>query len=276
MRSETIFITGSTDGVGRVVALQLARSGARVVLHGRDATRGEALSAEIRGETGRAAPFYRADLASLAAVEDLARRVAADHPRLDVLINNAGIGSGAPGDRGRQLSADGYELRFAVNYLAHFLLSARLLPNLLAATPARIVNVASIGQQAIDFDDVMLERDFDGNRAYRQSKLAQILSTIDLAERLRERRITVNSLHPATFMNTTMVKLTGRPPQSRVEDGADAIAHLASFPDLAERSGLFFNGKREMRADAQAYDAKARARLFELSLRMVGLSADPF
>ena len=177
---KTILITGSTDGVGRAAAGRLGAAGAKVLVHGRDRPRGEQMVKAIR-HSGGDADFYPADLASLAEVRTLADAVLQKHNRLDVLVNNAGIGTGGPAGQ-REESADGYELRFAVNYLAGFLLSRLLLPRLKASAPAGIVNVSSLGQQAIDFDDVMLTRGYSGNRAYCQSKLAQILFTLDLAE----------------------------------------------------------------------------------------------
>ncbi len=256
-------VTGSTDGVGRLVAARLAADGASLLVHGRDRARGERLVAEIKGQGG-AAEFLAADLSGLRAVRGLAEAVHARTERLDILINNAGIGS-ASGGSVRQVSADGHELRFAVNYLAGFLLTHLLLPLLRASAPARIVNVASAGQQEIDFADVMLTRGYSGTRAYCQSKLAQIMFTIDLAETLKDTGITVNALHPATYMNTTMVREAGVTPWSSVEEGADAILNLATSPALQGRSGLYFNGLDEARANRQAYDAAARRRLRELS-----------
>jgi NAD(P)-dependent dehydrogenase (short-subunit alcohol dehydrogenase family) len=272
MQGKTVLITGSTDGVGRYVASRLAADGAKVLIHGRDATRAEALIDEIR-RSGHAAPaFYQADLSSLADARRLADAVLADHERLDVLVSNAGIGSQNQGPA-RQTSADGHELRFAVNYLAGFLLAHRLLPLLKAAAPARIVNVASLGQHPIDFDDVMITKNYSGSRAYAQSKLAQIMFTIDLAEELKGSGVTVNSLHPATYMNTTMVRAGGITPISTVEQGGAAILHLVSGDDVAGRSGLFFNGMNEAKANPQAYDVAARNRLRALSLKLTGLAA---
>jgi NAD(P)-dependent dehydrogenase (short-subunit alcohol dehydrogenase family) len=164
-------------------------------------------------------------------------------------------------------------LRFAVNYLAHFLLTYRLLPLVKASAPARIVNVSSAGQQAIDFADVMLTRHYSGATAYCQSKLAQIMFTIDLAKELEGSGVIVNALHPSTYMNTTMVKRAGVTPASRVEDGAAAILKLAVAPELDGRSGLYFNVQREARANPQAYDADARRRLHALSRELTGLQA---
>src|ERR1700710_1061350 len=270
MDGKTVFITGSTDGVGRYVAAQLAAAGARLLIHGRDRARAKTLMDEIKRAGGSEPTFYQANLASLAEVRGLADAVLADHKRLDVFVSNAGIGSQNEGPA-RQTRADGHELRFAVNYLARLLLAHRLLPLLKASAPSRIVNVASLGQHPIDFDDVMIARGYSGSRAYAQSKLAQIMFTIDLADQLRGSGVTVNSLHPATYMNTTMVREGGITPISTVEQGGEAILHLAVGDDVAGRSGLFFNGMHEAQANPQAYDVAARKRLRALSLELTGL-----
>jgi NAD(P)-dependent dehydrogenase (short-subunit alcohol dehydrogenase family) len=272
MTGKTVLITGSTDGVGRYVATQLAAAGANILIHGRDRARAQILSDEIKRAGGGVPAFYQADLSSLGGVRQLADAVLADHSRLDVFISNAGIGSQNDGP-GRQTSADGYELRFAVNYLAGFLLAHRLLPLLKQSAPSRIVNVASLGQHPIDFDDVMITQGYNGSRAYAQSKLSQIMFTIDLAEELRGSGVTVNSLHPATYMNTTMVRAGGITPISTVEQGGAAILHLVTGDDVAGKSGLFFNGMQEAKANPQAYDAAARQRLRTLSLELTGLPA---
>jgi NAD(P)-dependent dehydrogenase (short-subunit alcohol dehydrogenase family) len=272
MRGKTVLITGSTDGVGRYVAGELARNGAHVLIHGRDAARAKALIDEIRGKSGVAPIFYQADLSSLAGVRQLADAVKADHERIYVFVSNAGIGSQNSGPQ-RQESADGFELRLAVNYLAGFLLAHLLLPLIKAAAPSRIVNVASIGQHPIDFDDVMITRNYSGARAYGQSKLSQIMFTIDLANELKGTGVTVNSLHPATYMNTTMVRAGGITPISTVEQGGAAILHLVEGDDVADKSGSFFSGMNETRANAQAYDTSARKRLREISLELTGLDS---
>ncbi len=272
MDGKTVLITGSTDGVGRYVAAKLAAAGAKVLIHGRDSGRGKALADEIKRAGRDEAVFYQADLSSLAGAGELAEAVLADNTRLDIFISNAGIGSQNDGPA-RQISADGHELRFAVNYLAGFLLAYRLLPLLKASAPSRIVNVASLGQHPIDFDDVMITKGYSGSRAYAQSKLSQIMFTIDLAEELKGTGITVNSLHPATYMNTTMVRAGGITPISTVEQGGEAILHLALGDDMADKSGLFFNGMNRAQANPQAYDAAARKRLRALSLELTGLSA---
>jgi NAD(P)-dependent dehydrogenase (short-subunit alcohol dehydrogenase family) len=270
VKGKTILVTGSTDGVGRYIAGRLGAEGWSVIVHGRDRIRGEAVVEQIKQQGGEAR-FLAADLSSLAEVRSLADAVRGDGDGLDALVNNAGIGtSGAR----RELSADGFELRFAVNYLSGFLLTRLLLPVLESRQSARIVNVASAGQQAIDFSDVMMVRGYSGARAYRQSKLAQIMFTFDLAKELAGRNVTVNCLHPATFMDTTMVRLSGVQPVSTVEQGGAAILQLVESPALAGGSGLYFSGMRESRADPQAYDDDARKRLRTLSFDLAGL-ADP-
>ena len=272
MDGKTVLISGSTDGVGRYVAARLAASGAKVLIHGRDAARAKTLADEIvRG--GHEAPiFYQADLSAVAGARQLAEKVLAEHSRLDAFVSNAGIGSRTEGPE-RRTSADGYELRFAVNYLSGFLLAHLLLPLLKSSAPSRIVNVASLGQHPIDFDDVMIAKGYNGSRAYAQSKLAQIMFTIDLAQELKGSGVTVNSLHPATYMNTTMVREGGITPTSTVEQGGEAILHLVAGDDVAGKSGLFFNGMQQAQANPQAYDETARKRLRALSLELTGLSA---
>jgi NAD(P)-dependent dehydrogenase (short-subunit alcohol dehydrogenase family) len=269
MTSRAVLVTGSTDGVGRTVAVRLAGPGTHLFVHGRDRQRGEAVTREIAA-AGGTAEFLEADLASLANVRALADAVRRRTDRLHLLVNNAGIGSGGKGAT-RQTSDDGSELRFAVNYLAGFLLTHLLLPLLKAHPPSRIVNVSSIGQAPINFDDVMLERSYDGSRAYMQSKLAQVMFTIDLAATLDGSGVTVNCLHPATYMNTTMVRQAGVTPLSTVEQGAKAILELAQSPALERVSGRFFNGLQEAQAHRQAYDAGARRQLRALSETLTAL-----
>jgi NAD(P)-dependent dehydrogenase (short-subunit alcohol dehydrogenase family) len=255
MDGKTVLITGATDGLGRELAIRLGTAGTRVLIHGRDPERADQVRTTILAAGGPEPEVLLADLASLREVDRLAAGVTGE---VDILVNNAGIGFGRNG-ASRQLSADGIELRFAVNYLAGYRLTRLLLPRL----TERIVNVASAGQQPIDFTDPMLERGYDGISAYRRSKLAQIMFTIDLADEVGSAGIIVNSLHPATFMNTTMVAEGGISPTSTVAQGADATLRLITEPDLP--TGRYFNGLREARADAQAYDPDARHRLRELS-----------
>ncbi|MGY5035310.1 SDR family NAD(P)-dependent oxidoreductase [Streptomyces sp. 900116325] len=180
--------------------------------------------------------------------------------KLDVLVNNAGIGFHAEGTE-RQTSADGYELRLAVNYLAPVALTRELLPLLHRATPSRIVNIASMGQQPVHLDDPQPTREYTDVAAYRRSKLALICPTVDLAEELSGTGITVNSLHPATFMPTNMSRQTGLDVVDSLEQGVAATRRLVDLPELAGVTGRYFDGEQEGRAAAEAYDREYRRRL---------------
>ena len=267
----TALVTGSTDGLGRSVATELAGRGLTVLVHGRDPDRGARTIEEIRKQTGNdRVRLHLANLASLAEVRDLADAVAESAPRLDVLVNNAGIGTGLPEGRERQESLDGIELRFAVNYLAGFLLTERLLEVLRASAPARVVNVSSLGQAPIDFDDPMLEHSYDGVQAYCQSKLAQVMHAIDLSERFDPAELTANSLHPATYMPTKIVLSERGQALESLELGTSAVVRLAIDPELEGESGRFFDRLEEGAAHPQAYDADARGRLRDLSEELAG------
>ncbi|MBO0829750.1 MAG: SDR family NAD(P)-dependent oxidoreductase [Streptosporangiales bacterium] len=267
MAERTILLTGATDGLGRAVAEALAADDVRLLLHGRNERRLARTVADIRAATGNdAVEGVLADLASLDQVRGLADEVRRRTDRLDVLVNNAGIGSGEPDGRERRTSADGHELRFAVNHLAGFLLTLGLLPLLRASAPARVVNVASLGQAPLDFDDLMLERDYDGWRAYGQSKLAQILFTFELASRLPAREVTVNALHPGTFMPTKMVLRERGSSVDTLETGVASVVRLVTDPGLDGVTGRFYDRTRESRVDEQAYDPAARKELWNRSL----------
>jgi NAD(P)-dependent dehydrogenase (short-subunit alcohol dehydrogenase family) len=272
--TQVVLVTGATDGLGKAASVELARTGATVLVHGRSRERAEAALAEIREASGsELLRAYAGDLGSLAQVRSLAASIVAAEPRLDVLVNNAGIGTIEPGGGARVESADGHELRFAVNYLAPFLLTELLEPLLLRSAPARIVNVASAGQAPIDFDDVMLEHDYDGSRAYSQSKLAMVTTTFDTAERLADRGVTATCLHPGTYMPTKMVLAAGLDPLDSLESGVRATLRLIADPELDGVTGRYFDRLEDARARPQAYDPDARVRLRELSQRLVGVTA---
>ena len=263
---QVVLVTGSTSGLGREVALRMGARGAHVIVHGRDRDRGMAVVEQINEGPG-SARFYAADFASFDQVRGLAEAVLRDYDRLDVLVNNAGFGS-APDER--WLSEDGHELRFQVNYLAPYLLTDLLLPTIRQSAPSRIVNVSSLAQRPIDWDDVMIEKDFSGGRAYGQSKLAQISHTFDLHEELRGTGVMVNSLHPATYMPTGMVQRLGVTPRATIGEGADAVMQLIVSDEI--EGGQFFNQLVPQRANGQAYDMESRRKLRELSRRLTGIS----
>jgi NAD(P)-dependent dehydrogenase (short-subunit alcohol dehydrogenase family) len=260
-----ILVTGATSGLGREVALRLAAEGAHVIVHGRDAARGREVLDEIARAGKGSARFIAGDLASNTDIRRMAADILREYSRLDVLVNNAGIGS-TPNER--TTNASGVESRMQVNYLSTVLLTRLLLPRLVASAPSRVVNVSSLAASPIDFDDVMIEKNFTGGRAYGQSKLAQVMFTIDLAAELAPQRVTVNALHPATMMPTGMVLRGGYTPRSTIDQGARAVLHLIN-DDVG--TGQFFNGENPGRAHAQAYDSAVRARLKALSDSLIAL-----
>jgi NAD(P)-dependent dehydrogenase (short-subunit alcohol dehydrogenase family) len=266
LEGRSILLTGATDGLGRALAHTLAAEGAELVLHGRSPEKGHQLLEELHARTGNPHLTYEnADFASLAEIRALAERVAA-RDRLDVLVNNAGLGV----ELARQSSRDGLELTFQVDYLATYMLSVQLTP-LLARTPgARIVNVSSAGQAAVDFADPLLERRWDGVQAYCQAKLAQIMLTFEHAEVLRDHGVTVNALHPASYMPTKIVTQLFSV-QSTLGEGVANVARLVTDPGLDTTTGAYFNRDMPSRAHEQAYDPAARAALLELSAELTGI-----
>ncbi len=273
LADKVILITGATDGLGKQAAVRFASRGATLLLHGRNESKGKETLAEIKQSSGNdRLEYFNANLASLDEVRAMAGSVLSKHTRLHLLINNAGLGGGPKGSSKRELSRDGIELRFQVNYLSHFLLTYSLLPIIKSAAPSRIINVSSIGQHELDFRDIMLERNYESFRAYRQSKLAQIMFTIDLASELRGTGVVVNALHPATLMNTNMVYEFFGSTMSSVEEGVDALEYVATSEEAANVTGEYFDQKRRSKANPQAYDAEARGKLREMSFRLVGMA----
>jgi len=264
----TIVITGATDGLGKGIATELAPTGARLILHGRDEEKGRALLDELRPRAAGELEWRLAHFRSLDEVRDLADELL-EEERIDVLVNNAGIGTAGP----REESEDGYELTFQVNYLAPFLLTRRLLPSIRSSAPSRIVNVSSAGQAPIDFDDVMLEQSYSGFQAYCQSKLALVMLTFDLAEELEGSGVTANCLHPGTYMPTNMVRQAGVEPVTPLEDGVKATMRLITSPEVDGVNGHYFDGTSESAPHPQAEDPQARRRLRELSEELTGIGA---
>jgi NAD(P)-dependent dehydrogenase (short-subunit alcohol dehydrogenase family) len=268
INEQIMLITGSTDGIGKLTALKLAKKNANVLVHGRNKDKVNKVVEEIKNLTGnKMIDGFTADFSSLEEVRNLANEVNKKYVKLEVLINNAGAGFSD-----ERYSRDGHELRFAVNYLAPFLLTHLLLPTLKKSAPSRIVNVSSIGQSPIDFDDIMLNNRFDSVKAYRQSKLALIMFTFDLAEQLKNDNVTVNSLHPGTFLNTNMVRRSNINPMGEPESGADAEVFLATSENLRGVTGKYFNVKTETSANADAYNKDKRKKLQELSYKLTNLN----
>lgn len=257
-----VFVTGATGGLGRETALALAQAGDHVIIHGRNEERAKQVIAQIEEDGRGSAKFYKADFASLEETRNLATAILADYTRLDVLVNNAGVL--VPDPHERRVSDDGYELHFQVNYLAGYVLSNMLLPLLEASAPSRIVNVAS-GQRPLDFDDLMLENDYNGLEAYFRSKNAQIMMTFAMTAELSNCNISINALFPSALMNTDMVIEAGYEPQSSVETGRDALLQLIN-DDMG--SGQFFDIFDVGEAIPQASDSNAQQQLMKLSAEL--------
>jgi NAD(P)-dependent dehydrogenase (short-subunit alcohol dehydrogenase family) len=266
--TRTALVTGATAGLGRAVAGALADHGMHVLVHGRNAKRAAAVVDQV-AKSGGTAEAVLADLASLGQVREMAERVAADHNAIALLINNAGIGAGRPPYRKRQLSADGHELRLAVNYLAPALLARRLVPALTNGAPARIVNVGSVGQAPVDVADLRMDNHYTGAQAYYRSKFALAAFTFDLAEELADSGITVNCLHPASLMNTHMVRESMIPPMSTVASGVTAVMNLATGPVGGTVTGRYFDGRTEARAHEATYDPAVRTSLRTVTAEML-------
>lgn len=266
---KTVLVTGSTEGLGRAVALALAAQGAHVIVHGRTAEGGQAVVDEIAKAGKGSASFHAADFSSLATVRAFADTIAARYPKLDLLVNNAGVA--IPASQPRRVSADGHELQFQVNYLAGWVLANRLRPNLAAAAPSRVVNISSVSASPIDFDDVMLEKPGAAGRGYGQSKLAQVSMTVALAPSFATDGITMIALHPATLMNTGMVSDLGMSPRTTVDEGRDHVMSLVTAPAL--QPGAYYVRGQVTQPHAQALDPAARDRLVALSGDLTGVAA---
>jgi len=261
-----VLITGATDGLGRALAHRLAARGTNLVLHGRNPVKGRELISELKSATGNTRLAYeQADFSSLEEINALADRLL-ERERLDVLVNNAGIGV----ELIRQESKDGNELTFQVDYLASYILSCRLVPLLTRSTPARIVNVSSAGQAPLNFDDIMLRRSWDGVQAYCQAKLAQIMLTIDLAQALAGSGVTVNSLHPASYMPTKIVTHLFTP-QSTIAEGAGNVERLVADREFDQTTGGYYNRTELAQPSPQALNPAARARLTQISEKLTGV-----
>ncbi|QNN55176.1 SDR family oxidoreductase [Nocardioides mesophilus] len=283
MHGTTVLVTGGTGGIGLATATGLAGLGARIGIVGRSAVRGMAAADAIRQKVPSAqVDVFEADLSSQAEVRRLATAVRATYSRLDALVNNVG-GYWAH----RHLTVDGLERTFALNHLAPFLLTHELLDLLLASGPARVVTVSS-GAQAmgrIDFDDLQGERAYNGQRAYNQSKLANVLFTYELARRLEGTGVTATVLHPGVVRTSFGREDSGRwmrtlQPLARLlmktpEQGAATPIHLASSPEVAGMSGVYFANQRVKRSSRASYDHDLARRLWEVSSALVGVEQDP-
>jgi len=262
-----VLVTGATAGIGLQTAVDLARKGVRVVVHGRSAEKVDKARSTVEEAGGRAEGVVF-DLASLASVRQGAEELARRFPRLDVLVNNAGVFMNE-----RELTADGLEMTFQINHLAPFLLTNLLLKGPLTGPGARIVNVSSIAHSRgrMRFEDLQLARGFQGYAAYAQSKLANILFTFELAKRLPAEQATANCLHPGVVSTKLLVEGFGMNGSDTVEEGAETSVFLATSPEVSGMTGRYFARQREVNPAPQALDVAAREQLWELSEKLSGL-----
>ena len=281
MAGKSVLVTGGTGGIGKATAIGLAALGARVGITGRDPARTEAAAASIRAAPGSpAVDAFAADLSVQAGVRRLAAQVLDTYPRLDVLVNNAG-GFWAH----RHLTADGLEHTFALNHLAPFLLTSLLLDRLTASAPARILNVSS-GAHArgrIDFDDLQGERNYSGQGAYSQSKLANVMFTYELARRLDGAGVTATVLHPGVVRTsfgaedqaTSIAVMIGvaRLFMKTPAQGAGTPIYLASSPEVEGITGRYFVNRKPKTSSNASYDTTAAARLWQASIDLTGMTA---
>ncbi|MFA5495761.1 MAG: SDR family oxidoreductase [Porticoccaceae bacterium] len=277
MQDKICLVTGASDGIGLITARELVRQGAEVVIHGRSADKGRHAVAEIERQTGKTVRFIQGDFASLGAVRDLARQVGDSVPRLDVLVNNAGRAASTV----REVSQDGYEMIFAVNHLAPFLLTHLLLDKLKAAPTARVVNVASVAHKfkpLFDIDDLMSEKIKPIN-TYSRSKFANILFSDELARRLAGTAITSNALHPGTIRSnfgneatvTRIFYKFAAPLLKTPEQGALTNIYLAASPEVEGRTGGYYADCKPAEPHPATRDVEIARRLWEKSERLVGI-----
>ncbi|MFT5144987.1 MAG: NAD(P)-dependent dehydrogenase (short-subunit alcohol dehydrogenase family) [Rhodothermales bacterium] len=283
IEGSTCVITGANSGIGKAAASEMARHGARVVMVCRSRERGRQALVEVCQDSGSSSvDLMIADLSVQQEVKDLAARIAAEYPQVDVLVNNAGLFKGK-----RELTVDGLETTFAVNHMAYFILTLGLMDTLKASAPARIINVASDSHKGnkLDFDDLQAEQKWSGFKAYGRSKLANILFTGELARRLEGSGITANSLHPGVVdtgfwrpgngaVMTGMGKVGSRFMRTP-EDGAKTTLHLATSPDLDGVTGGYYANEKAARPSTAALDQEAAALLWTRSLELAGYESDP-
>lgn len=269
MNDTYILVTGATDGIGKQTALELAQTGATILVHGRNPERGERVINEIRQATGnQRVSLVLADLSKMAEVRHLAESVKAQTPHLDVLLHNAGTMM-----KKRVLTEDGFETTFAVNHLAPFLLTHLLVDHVKAAAPARVITVASTThhQGRIDFGNLQGERKFDTYAAYSMSKLANILFANELADRLQKTGVTSNSLHPGVI-GTKMLRDHYGMNGDSVESGAETSVYLATAPNVAPITGEYYVRKQIAPVAPAVKDAALQKRLWQVSAELLGIS----
>jgi NAD(P)-dependent dehydrogenase (short-subunit alcohol dehydrogenase family) len=280
MKGKTVLITGATNGIGKLTALELAKKSAEVVIVGRNPTKTSQVVQQIKQNSGNpSVDGLVADLSSTAQIRQLAQDYHQKYLHLNILINNAG-GIFA----NRMVTADGYEYTFALNHLAYFTLTNLLLDVLLADAPSRIINVSSRSHEGavLNFGDLQNEQHYSygGYRAYGQSKLANLLFTYELARRLAGTGVTVNALHPGTVAtgfgenNRGAMKVSMRIYHQFAltpEEGADTIIYLASSPEVEGVTGKYWTNRMAIPSSTESYDEEAQKRLWSISSQLTGI-----
>jgi len=279
MKDKVVMVTGANSGIGKAASLALAKMGATIVMVARSKERGEAARSEIiRKSQNNAVDLLLADLSSLKSVRILASEFQKKYSQLHVLINNAGLFN-----QRRRVSADGYENTFATNYLAPFLLTNLQLDLLKASAPSQIINVSSVGHYNghINFDDLNLENDYGGWKAYGQSKLALVLFTHELAKKLQGTGVTVNAVHPGTVATNIWSRPLGpvgfimalpKMFMTSPEQGAETIVYLASSPDAKGLNGEYVEKRKVKKSSDESYDEEIAQRLWDVSAKLTRLS----
>jgi NAD(P)-dependent dehydrogenase (short-subunit alcohol dehydrogenase family) len=267
MNRKTVLVTGSSDGIGKQTALELAKMGARVIMHGRDAGRTRTAVEEVRAATGAEADFVLGDYTSLMQVRQMAKDVLAKTDHLDVLVNNAGVYM-----LDRQMTGDGFEMSWQVNHLAPYLLTTLLLDCIKNSPPARIVNVASVAhnQARLDYENLQGEKEFKPYRVYCLSKLGNVMATLDLAEKLASADVTVNCLHPGV-VETKLLRTGFSMQGTTLENGVQTSLFLATSPSVEGVTGKYFDDCREVAPSPVSLDAAERRRFMDVTDKMLGL-----
>jgi NAD(P)-dependent dehydrogenase (short-subunit alcohol dehydrogenase family) len=275
MKGRICMVTGANSGIGRATALELAGRGATLVMVARDQQKGESAMSEIRKQTENdSIDLLIADLSSLKSVRELAQKFLAKYPRLHVLINNAGLFN-----QKRHVTPDGYEATFAINYLAPFLLTNLLLDQLKSSAPSRIVNVSSVGHYNghVDFDDLNMEKNYGGWKAYQQSKLALVLFTRELARKLEGTGVTVNSVHPGTVATNIWSRPMGplgfvmavpKLFMTSPKKGAETVVYLAASPEAQKTNGEYWDKLKVKKSSEESYNEDIAKRLWEVSMKL--------
>jgi len=261
IQNKTALITGSTDGIGKQTAFELAEMGAKVIIHGRNSLRTKSVYEEIKNKTGNdSIDYFVADFSSLDEVKSLSHDIHQKYEKLDVLLNNAGIYESE-----KVITKDGFEKTFAINHIAHFLLTALLMDLIKKSDYSRIINVASMAHASeLDFDNLQGDKFYDGYTAYSYSKLCNILFTYYLTQKLSGTNITTNCLHPGVI-GTKLLQAGWGIGGGSLKEGCRTSVYLASSPEVENITGKYFVNSRQANSSSISYDKQVQKKLWDLS-----------